>query len=104
MNKCTFCQTDVPDHEIMQKSKDTELKNAQADSPLTLGLVRILYERSHDARAGDTTSYNHCWAVNIVRRTPDVPTNMDTPSSSSDDVTVSDNLSLTHNEVLHRGC
>ena len=102
MNKCILCQTNVTGqsvHEIMQQSNDTELKNALADSSLTLNLVRIHYERSH-ARA-DVKYHNQCWAENIVRRTPDFPTIIDTPSSSSDDVTVSDNLPQTHNDDLH---
>ena len=80
MNKCMF----------MQQSKVTELKNALADSPLTLNLVRIRYQRFHDARAGDIKYHNQYWAVNIVRRTPDFPTKIVTPSSNTD-VTVSDN-------------
>ena len=101
MNKCIFCQTNVPGqnvHEIMQQSKDIELKNALSDSPLTLNLVRIRYERSHDARAGDIKYHNQCWAENIVRRSPDFPTNIGTPFSSSDDVS---HLSQTQNEGLY---
>ena len=72
---CLFCQEKGNEevHEIMQDSKDTILKQAFKECPVTLETFKIRSEKALDARAGDLNYHATCWNKYINRRVPDFP-------------------------------
>ena len=73
---CLFCQERKGNeevHEIMQDSKDTILKQAFKECPVTLETFKIRSEKALDARAGDLKYHATCWNKYINRRVPDFP-------------------------------
>ena len=72
---CLFCQEkgNKEVHEIMQDSKDTILKQAFKECPVTLETFKIRSEKALDTRAGDLKYHATCWNKYINRRVPDFP-------------------------------
>ena len=73
--KCFFYQEETSEnpHQITQDSKDSELKMAFRDSPISLGTYKIRYERAADATAGDLKYHSSCWRDIIFKRVKDWP-------------------------------
>ena len=71
---CLFCQKGNEEvHEIMQDSKDTILKQAFKECPVTLETFKIRSEKALGARAGDLKYHATCWNKYINRCVPDFP-------------------------------
>ena len=71
--KCLFCQEDTDNnlHDIMQDSKDLELKRAFDECPVVLQIYKIRSLSAWDAMASELKYHKVCWNKHIVHRQPE---------------------------------
>ena len=72
MIKNVFCQEDTDQglHDVMQESRDLELKTAFQESPLELQKFKIRSLSAFDAMAGELKYHLPCWNKHIPKRQP----------------------------------
>ena len=73
-NQCLFCRRISGEglHNIMQDSKDIELKTAFGECPSSLEVFKIRSLGAHNAMASELTYHQKCWNKIIVNRIPEV--------------------------------
>ena len=83
-NQCLFCQRISEErlHDIIQGSKDLELKTAFRECPSSLEVFKIRLLGAHDAMVSELKYHQKCWNKIIVNRIPEVLYTSTIPSSS----------------------
>ena len=73
-NQCIFCQRISEErlHDIMQDSKDLELKTTFRECPLSLEVFKIRSLVAHDAMASELKYHQKCWIKIILNRIKEV--------------------------------
>ena len=83
-NQCLFCQyiSEEHSHDIMEDSKDLELKTAFRECPSSLEVFKIRYLGAHNGMASELKHHQKYWNKIIVNCIPEVLYRSTIPSST----------------------